>query len=135
MASIVAWLIGLLFLGVGCWILLLRFEGLVDRVRPHTMSIGHMTVDGADSRGHAELLRARFDHHFRRPLAIPKETGFLEVMSLDALIADCGRLEARWVAHQRVFQVQDLNRRARRLTEAVERATLEDWREIQIPFL
>jgi uncharacterized membrane protein len=84
MASVVAWLIGLLFFGVGSWILLLRFEGLVDRFRPHTMSIGQMTVDGADSRGHAELLRARFDHHFRRPLAIPKETGFVEVMSLNA---------------------------------------------------
>jgi hypothetical protein len=83
MASIVAWLIGLLFLGVGCWILLLRFEGLVDRVRPHNMSIGQMTVDGKESRGHAELLRTRFDHHFRRLVAIPKETGFLEVVSLD----------------------------------------------------
>jgi tetratricopeptide (TPR) repeat protein len=83
MASIVAWLIGLLFFGVGCWILLLRFEGLVDRVRPHNMSIGQMTVDGKESRGHAELLRTRFDHHFRRLVAIPKETGFLEVVSLD----------------------------------------------------
>jgi hypothetical protein len=84
MASIVAWLIGFLFFGVGCWILLLRFEGLVDRVRPHNMSIGQMTVDGKESKGHAELLRARFDHHFRRPVAMPKETGFLEVVTLDA---------------------------------------------------
>jgi tetratricopeptide (TPR) repeat protein len=83
MASIVTWLIGFLFLGVGCWILLLRFEGLVDRIRPHNMSIGHMTVDGQENRGYAELLRARFDHHFRHPVAIPKETGFLEVVSLD----------------------------------------------------
>jgi hypothetical protein len=83
MASIVAWLIGLLFLGVGCWILLLRFEGLVDFVRPHNISIGQMTIDGKESRGHAELLRARFDHHFRRPVAMSKETGFLEVVSLD----------------------------------------------------
>jgi tetratricopeptide (TPR) repeat protein len=83
MASMVAWLIGLLFFGVGCWILLLRFEGLVDRVRPHNMSIGQMTVDGIESRGHAELLRTRFDHHFRRPVAISKETGFLEMVSLD----------------------------------------------------
>ncbi len=84
MASIVAWLIGLLFLGVGCWILLLRFEGLVDRINPHNMSIGQMTVNGEESKGYAELLRARFDHHFRRPVSIPKETGFLEVVSLDA---------------------------------------------------
>jgi hypothetical protein len=84
MASIVTWLVGLLFLGIGLWILLLRFEGLVDRIRPHTMAIGQMTVDGKDSRSHAELLRARFDHHFRRPAAIPKETGFLEVVALDA---------------------------------------------------
>ena len=47
------------------------------------MSIGHMTVDGRENRGYAELLRARFDHHFRHPVAIPKETGFLEVVSLD----------------------------------------------------
>jgi hypothetical protein len=84
MASMVAWLIGLLFFGIGCWILLLRFEGLVDRVRPHTMSIGQMTVDGTDSRGHAELLRARFDHHFRQSVVIPRDTGFLEVVSLDS---------------------------------------------------
>jgi hypothetical protein len=84
MASIVTWLIGLLFFGVGCWILLLRFEGLVDRVSPHNMSIGKMTVDGKESEGYAELLRARFDYHFRRPVAMPKETGFLEVVTLDA---------------------------------------------------
>jgi hypothetical protein len=84
MASIVTWLIGFLFLGLGCWILLLRFEGLVDRFWPNNMSIGHVTVDGQENRGYAELLRARFDHHFRRPVAIPKETGFLEVVSLDA---------------------------------------------------
>ncbi len=84
MASMVAWLIGLLFFGVGCWILLLRFEGLVDRFKPHNMSIGQMTVDGVESRGHAELLRTRFDHHFRRPVAISKETGFLETVTLDS---------------------------------------------------
>jgi hypothetical protein len=83
MASIVAWLIGLLFLGLGCWILLLRFEGLIDHIWPHNMLIGQMTVDGKESKGHAELLRARFDHHFRRPVAIAKETGFIEVLTLD----------------------------------------------------
>jgi tetratricopeptide (TPR) repeat protein len=83
MATIVIWLIGLLFIGMGCWILLLRFEGLADRLKPHNMSIGQMTVDGEESKGYAELLRARFDHHFRRPVSIPKETGFLEVVTLD----------------------------------------------------
>jgi len=48
------------------------------------MSIGKMTVDGKESEGYAELLRARFDYHFRRPVAMPKETGFLEVVTLDA---------------------------------------------------
>lgn len=84
MASIVAWLIGFLFLGVGAWILMLRFEGLVDRISPHNMSIGQMTVDGTDNKAYAELLRARFDYHFRRPVAIARETGFLEMASLDA---------------------------------------------------
>ena len=83
MASIVIWLIGLLFIGIGAWIIALRFEGLMDRLKPHSMSIGQMTVDGQESRGQAELFRSRFDHHFRRPVAIPKETGFLEVVSLD----------------------------------------------------
>ena len=83
MASIVAWLVGLLFLGLGVWILLLRFEGLIDRIWPHNMLIGQMTIDGNESKSHAELLRARFDHHFRRPVAIAKETGFLEVLTLD----------------------------------------------------
>lgn len=84
MASIVAVLIGLLFLGVGLWILMLRVEGFVDEVSPHNMSIGRMTVDGTESNAYAELLRARFDYHFRRPVAISKETGFLEMASLDA---------------------------------------------------
>jgi len=83
-ASIVAWLIGLLFLGIGSWILMLRFEGLADRISPHNMSIGQMTVDGSENKACAELLRARFDYHFRRPIAIAKETGFLEMASLDA---------------------------------------------------
>ena len=81
-ASIVAWLIGFLLLGVGFWILMLRFEGLVDLVRPRNMSIGQITVDGTDSKGYAELLRARFDYHFRRPVAMPKDTGFVEVAAL-----------------------------------------------------
>jgi hypothetical protein len=83
MASVVVWLVGLLFLGIGVWILALRFEGVVDAFSPHTMSIGQITVDGADSKAYAELLRARFDHHFRRPIAVPSETGFLEAASLD----------------------------------------------------
>lgn len=84
MAAIVAWLIGALFLGIGAWILILRFEGLVDLMRPHNVSIGRMTVDGQESKSRAELFRARFDYHFRRPAAIPKETGFLELAALDS---------------------------------------------------
>lgn len=83
MGSLVIWLIGFLFLGIGAWIIALRFEGLMDRLKPHSMSIGQITVDSQDSRGLAELFRSRFDHHFRRPLATPKETGFLEVVALD----------------------------------------------------
>ena len=83
MASVLTWLIGFLFLGIGLWILLLRFEGLADWFRPHSISIGHMFVNGQENRGYAELLRARFDHHFRRADSIPKETGFLEMAALD----------------------------------------------------
>lgn len=83
MASLVIWLIGLLFIGIGTWILALRFEGVTDRLKPHSMAIGQMVVDGQESRGLAELFRSRFDHHFRRPVATPKETGFLEVVALD----------------------------------------------------
>ncbi len=84
MASIVAWLVGLLLVGDGSWILLLRFEGLVDRISAHNMLIGQMTVDGTPSKAYAELLRARFDYHIRQPTTITKETGFLEMASLDA---------------------------------------------------
>ena len=83
MASVVIWLIGLAFVGIGIWILALRFEGLVDTISPHSISIGQITVDGSDSKAYAELLRARFDHHFRRPLAVSSETGFLEAVALD----------------------------------------------------
>ena len=84
MASIIAWLIGFLLVGVGCYILLLRFEGLVDRIKPHNLTIGQMTVDGEDNKSYAELLRARFNHHFLQPDAVPQATGFLEVLILDA---------------------------------------------------
>lgn len=83
MASFVILLIGFLFLVLGVWILFLRGEGFLDYVSPRKMSIGQITVDGQDSKGYAELLRARFDHHFR-PVAITSETGFLEMVSLDA---------------------------------------------------
>ncbi len=83
MASLVIWLIGLLFLFIGCWILALRFEGLVDLFSPHSMSIGQITVDGAANKGYSELLRARFDHHFRQPLDVSSETGFLEAAAFD----------------------------------------------------
>jgi len=83
MAALIAWLIGLFFLGIGLWILLLRSEDLIDKIKPHNMLIGQMTIDGVENKSYAELLRARFDHHFRHLSAIPKETGFFEVLSLD----------------------------------------------------
>jgi len=83
MAELVALLIGALLFGLGLWILLLRVSGFYDFIYPHNMSIGQMTVDGAESKVHAELLRARFNHHFRRPVSLLTETGFLEAATLD----------------------------------------------------
>jgi hypothetical protein len=83
MAELVALAIGFLLFGLGLWILLLRVGGFYDFVNPHSMSIGRMTVDGAENKVYAELLRARFDHHFRRPTSLPAETGFLEAATLD----------------------------------------------------
>lgn len=83
MTSIIVWLVGLLFIGLGIWIIMLRFEGFLDRHWPHAMLVGQMTVNGQENKGYAELLRARFDYHFRRPIAVPAETGFLEVLTLD----------------------------------------------------
>ena len=84
MTSIIMWLVGFLFIGLGLWIILLRTEAFLDKYWPHNMLIGQMTVDGQENKGYAELLRARFDYHFRRPVAVPIETGFLEVLTLDA---------------------------------------------------
>jgi hypothetical protein len=83
MAELVALAIGFLLFGLGLWILLLRIGGFYDFVHPHSMSIGRMTVDGTENKVYAELLRARFDHHFRRPISLPAETGFLEAATLD----------------------------------------------------
>ncbi|MBM3771370.1 MAG: hypothetical protein FJW27_08805 [Acidimicrobiia bacterium] len=83
MASMLIALIGVLFISVGAWILLLRFEDFADLVSPHSLAIGQMTVNGEESRPHAELMRARFDHHFRRPATTPRETGFVESVALD----------------------------------------------------
>jgi len=83
MASIVAGLIGIAFVGIGSWILFMRVEGWADWLRPDSLSIGHMTVDGEENHSYAELLRARFDHHFRRTESIPIKAGFLELASLD----------------------------------------------------
>jgi hypothetical protein len=83
MASIVIWLIGFLFFGLGCWILVLRIEGVADLIRPQKLSIGQITIDGQEGRGYAELLRARYDYHFRRPASLAIETGFLGVVTLD----------------------------------------------------
>jgi hypothetical protein len=54
---------------------------------------------------------------------------------VDELIADCDRLEERWVAFQRVYQIRGLGQRTRRFRAQIEKATLENWRDIQIPFL
>lgn len=83
MASIIVWLVGFLFIGLGIWIIMLRSEEFLDKHWPHNMLVGQMTVDGQENKSYAELLRARFDYHFRRPVAIPVETGFLEVLTLD----------------------------------------------------
>jgi hypothetical protein len=84
MASILAVLVGALLLVLGGWVLLLRSEGFVEFLWPRTVTIGQVTIDGNESKPHAELLRARFDHHFRHPAAIASHTGFLEVATLDA---------------------------------------------------
>src|SRR5262249_2089483 len=55
--------------------------------------------------------------------------------SLLQLGADCEQLEKRWVDHQRVFHVRQLEERAKRLNEEIDRATVDTWREIQVPFL
>lgn len=83
MASIIVWLVGFLFIGLGIWIIMLRSEEFLDKHWPHNMLVGQMTVDGEENKGYAELLRARFDYHFRRPVAILVETGFLEMLTLD----------------------------------------------------
>ena len=54
---------------------------------------------------------------------------------VDQLIADCNLIEARWVADQRVFQIQGLHQRASRLRKEIEQATDENWEAIHIPFL
>ncbi|MBU4263924.1 MAG: hypothetical protein KKC76_18870 [Proteobacteria bacterium] len=83
MTTIGIWLIGLLFFGLGSWILLLQIGGLADLIRPHSLSIGQITIDGQEGRGYAELLRARYDYHLRRPASLAIETGFLGIVTLD----------------------------------------------------
>ena len=56
------------------------------------------------------------------------------IEKIDELIAFCNDFEKKWVAHQRVFEVQRLRERAKRLKHEIEKATLAGWREIQIPF-
>jgi hypothetical protein len=53
---------------------------------------------------------------------------------IDELIGDCNRLEERWVASQRVFQVKRLNERAKNLREQIKNATPATWRDIDIRF-
>lgn len=83
MAEAVAIIIGLLFFLLGAWILALRISGIRDLIHPHTLVVGEMRVDGSESKAYAELMRARFDHHFRRPASLPSETGFIEAATLD----------------------------------------------------
>jgi hypothetical protein len=54
---------------------------------------------------------------------------------VDKLIDHCKTLEKRWVAQQRVFQIESLIKRAERLSGEINKATPDNWREIQIPFL
>lgn len=85
MASLFIWLIGLLFLAIGFWIILLRLEGLADLVKPNSISIGTITVDGVAKEGSAELFHARFNHHFNRSkTSSVKETGFLEFATFES---------------------------------------------------
>jgi hypothetical protein len=53
---------------------------------------------------------------------------------VDQLIADCELLEARWVAYQRVFEVERLHQRALRLRAEIANSTPENWRGIRVPF-
>ena len=53
---------------------------------------------------------------------------------IDELINDCNKLEERWVAQQRVFHIKSLEKSATRLRNEIKKATLENWRQIQISF-
>lgn len=40
MASIIVWLLGFLFIGLGIWIIMLRSEEFLDKHWPHNMLVG-----------------------------------------------------------------------------------------------
>ena len=84
MTTIGIWFIGLVLFSLGGWILLLQLGGLADLIKPNSLSIGQITMDGQNERGYAELIRARYDYHMHRPAALAIETGFLGVVTLDA---------------------------------------------------
>jgi len=84
MSTIGIWFMGIIFLGLGFWILSLQIGGLADLISPHSLSIGQMTLDGQESKGYAELLKARYDYHLRRPASLAIETGFLGIVTLDS---------------------------------------------------
>ena len=68
---------------LGGWILLMQIAGWFDFYQPNSIKIGAISIDTKESKSHAELFRARFDHHFRPYEAVPLEKGFLEVQALD----------------------------------------------------
>ena len=53
---------------------------------------------------------------------------------IDELITYCTDFTQKWVAHQRIYEVQQLSNRAKLLKKEIDKATDTDWREIQIPF-
>ena len=56
------------------------------------------------------------------------------IQNIDKLTAYCIDFTKKWVAHQRVYEVQQLSNRAELLKKEIDKATYTDWLEIQIPF-
>lgn len=84
LASVVAIGLGVLFFGLGLWVLILQAQGLYAYGRPSGLTIGQVTVDGKEAKEHSEIFRARYDHHFHVHASIPSATGFLDVVTLDS---------------------------------------------------
>ncbi len=75
--------VGVFLLLLGAWILFMQVVGVWDYYRPNNLKIGTITVDNTESKSHAELFRARFDHHFQPKTSKPLSKGFVEVQTLD----------------------------------------------------